>query len=275
MAKLNRRTYQIALVFYLLLIFILSSIPGDDFPKVDFEFSDKIVHIIIYSILFLLFFYSLKNQSKYTKLQKYAPEFSFLFTALYGITDELHQYFVPKRSCDFYDWFADLTGALLMYMVIKFYYSGKKTMTVALLLAVLSGCSTSEKKFDKSEDIKVTITKEDAWLNLMPGIGENKNNFGFLISLTVNTATPKANYSIKDLRIFLNNDTITGKTFSTANFETGKDEININISHLITEKYLSNDKPLPDEVQFDFSIYKDNTKIKTIQTSKLKLNRVY
>ncbi|MDR2101889.1 MAG: VanZ family protein, partial [Treponema sp.] len=35
----------------------------------------------------------------------------FLCTALYGIIDEAHQYFVPGRDCNVWDWLADAAGA--------------------------------------------------------------------------------------------------------------------------------------------------------------------
>ena len=33
--------------------------------------------------------------------------------SVYGVTDELHQYFVPGRSCDVRDWMADTSGAAI------------------------------------------------------------------------------------------------------------------------------------------------------------------
>jgi VanZ family protein len=33
--------------------------------------------------------------------------------SLYGVTDELHQAFVPNRSCDLRDWVADTLGGAL------------------------------------------------------------------------------------------------------------------------------------------------------------------
>jgi VanZ family protein len=35
----------------------------------------------------------------------------FLCTAAYGVIDEIHQYFVPGRDCNFWDWLADAIGA--------------------------------------------------------------------------------------------------------------------------------------------------------------------
>jgi VanZ family protein len=46
-----------------------------------------------------------------------------IIVSAYGITDELHQYFVPGRDCDIRDWVADtlgaFTGALIVRIVIK------------------------------------------------------------------------------------------------------------------------------------------------------------
>jgi VanZ family protein len=45
------------------------------------------------------------------------PVFSLLLTALvvsgYGAIDEFHQYFVPGRDCNVWDWIADTLGAFL------------------------------------------------------------------------------------------------------------------------------------------------------------------
>lgn len=259
----------------MLIVFISSSIPGENFPKVDFEFSDKIVHLIIFAVLFVLFFYSLKNQTKYAKLQKFALEYSFLFTALYGITDELHQYFIPNRSCELYDWFADLTGALLIYLSFKIYISKKKSILTAVFLFTLCSCATSDTKLSGNENVKVIITQQEAWLNLMPVVDENRNNFGFLISLKIETMDTMPKYDVRDLKIYTESDSLINRKFSIENFDFLKGVKDISISQLNDERYLNKDKSLPEECQFSFSIYKDNLKIKTIKTSKLKINKVY
>jgi VanZ family protein len=119
---LNRKIFHFLLLIYAAAIFIESSLPGDNFPEIDITLIDKYVHFIIYFGLCLLFFYSLKNQTKFTKLHSSPLFFAWLFTSLYGITDELHQYFVPGRSSDILDWVADTTGALLCIIFIKIFY---------------------------------------------------------------------------------------------------------------------------------------------------------
>jgi VanZ family protein len=122
--------YHLPLILYLIFIFVLSSIPGRDLPSIKFELSDKVAHFSVFGLLCFLFFYSLKNQYKYIKLQKFAPEFAVLFTLIYGITDEIHQMYTPNRSSDILDVLADFLGALVMYLLIKLYL--KKTSKAEL-----------------------------------------------------------------------------------------------------------------------------------------------
>jgi len=272
--KINPRLYHFALISYCLFIFILSSIPGEELPKVDFEFSDKFVHFIIYGILLILFFYSLKNQTKSITLQKYALEFALLFTVLYGATDELHQYFVPKRSCEILDWAADATGALMMYSIVKIYNSKikiKHSAVFALIPFFLFGCSgTSE-----MTGIRVSITEAEAWLDLMPVIGKGDDPLGFLIGLNIESAVGTDSYEIKDLKIYFNNDTVTRKRFTTEIFPPSNGIIKMNISQLNEEIYLSKGKDQPQEARFAFTLYKNNKKVKTLKTSELTIKKVY
>ncbi len=117
--KFSKKSFHVFLLIYCILIFIESSIPGNNYPEIDIPSADKLVHTAIYFLLFLLFFYSLKLQSKSVKLRKYAILFSILFTSLYGASDEFHQLFVLNRSCDIYDWQADILGAVLGTIVIS------------------------------------------------------------------------------------------------------------------------------------------------------------
>ena len=120
---MNRKIFHYLLLIYVILIFIESSLPGSVFPEIKLTLADKYVHFIIYFGLCLLFFYSLKNQTKFTKLHQYPLFFAAVFTSLFGVTDEFHQYFVPSRSCDILDWTADTIGALICVIFIKIFYN--------------------------------------------------------------------------------------------------------------------------------------------------------
>jgi VanZ family protein len=124
--KSNFFKYHLPLILYCVFIFILSSIPGTTFPKIEFELSDKIIHIILYSGLGLSFYFSFRAQNKIILLKNYALIFALIFSIFYGYTDEFHQKFVPFRSYDLYDWLTDAVGVILGFIVYFIYKKIRK-----------------------------------------------------------------------------------------------------------------------------------------------------
>lgn len=98
-------------IAYCGLIFYLSSNPAPVTIEL-FPMSDKIVHFFEYGILSILFFYSLKN-SRTSLNTKTVIILAIFFTGFYGVTDEIHQYFVPERTASMGDATADLIGAVI------------------------------------------------------------------------------------------------------------------------------------------------------------------
>ncbi|KAF1085585.1 VanZ like family protein [Sporotomaculum syntrophicum] len=99
--------YWIPAIFWMALIFYLSGRTGSElqylFPLID-NFNPG--HLIAYFVLGLLFYLALH---RYNHRHPYWQ--AMLFCFLYGITDEIHQYFVPTRYPDIYDLARDLLGA--------------------------------------------------------------------------------------------------------------------------------------------------------------------
>ena len=99
------------LVLYWLLILTLTSLPGADVPNI--HINDKIEHMLAYGGLGFLLNLSLRIQNKFTFIKKYPAWFSILIVSIYGALDELHQLFIPDRSCDILDWTADTIGVII------------------------------------------------------------------------------------------------------------------------------------------------------------------
>jgi len=98
----------LATAVYMALIFFLSS----RHPHLPFllpGYFDKLAHVLIYMPLAFLFFISLRKSG----LNKYIFVISFLLAGIYGITDELHQSFVPGRDAAAADAVADFLGAVI------------------------------------------------------------------------------------------------------------------------------------------------------------------
>ena len=92
-------------------IFVLSSFPGSAYPATNLVNADKLVHLFIDGVLGGLCARGFVAGSVIAPAAIVA--LSTALGTLYGITDELHQLFVPMRSCDWRDGVADAIGALV------------------------------------------------------------------------------------------------------------------------------------------------------------------
>ncbi len=93
---------------YMGLIFFLSSRNDIDIPGLMIGF-DKVLHTSAYMVLAFLSYISISKSG----IKKYIFITAFLFTSIYGITDEFHQSFVPGRDSSIGDLIADFSGALI------------------------------------------------------------------------------------------------------------------------------------------------------------------
>lgn len=103
--------YWLPVIAYCLLIFIQSSLPSSEkIPS--FPYVDKFLHVGGYALLGFLFFRALNIMDKIDRLTTLVILSSVLAT-LYGISDEIHQHFVPSRYADVSDVLADLAGSVI------------------------------------------------------------------------------------------------------------------------------------------------------------------
>ncbi len=101
-------------VCYAGLIFYLSaqSHPDDDLPSLFGAVNDKVLHALEYAGLGGLCYRAFRWGATETVAAR-AAVFSIVAASLYGVTDEVHQMFVPFREAGWQDWLADAAGAML------------------------------------------------------------------------------------------------------------------------------------------------------------------
>jgi VanZ family protein len=100
----------IALIGYMVLIFYLSSLSADVPAGIGFpEMPRTVMHIGEYAILGFLM--NLVVMQVFSKMRR-SLLYSAVFSSTYGLTDEIHQYFVPTRCFDIYDICADALGGV-------------------------------------------------------------------------------------------------------------------------------------------------------------------
>jgi VanZ family protein len=92
-------------------IFVLSSLPGGVLKIPPVDYLDKLVHLGIYFLLALLLLRALARTTRLAGWPR--ARVALALVAGLGVTDEVHQAFVPGRMPDAMDVAADAAGALL------------------------------------------------------------------------------------------------------------------------------------------------------------------
>ena len=94
---------------YMAGIFYFSSLPG---TQLTIELPDKPIHMFLYSFMALLVVRALSGGLP-ARISSAVAGGALVVTVVYGVTDEFHQSFVPGRSADLQDLYADIAGAAL------------------------------------------------------------------------------------------------------------------------------------------------------------------
>ncbi len=82
-------------------------------------FVRKTAHFSVYFLLGASSFLTVLTFRKITAFLR--PLLSLTFCALYAFSDEIHQFYVPGRSCELRDVLIDVSGALLSTAIIMLY----------------------------------------------------------------------------------------------------------------------------------------------------------
>lgn len=101
-------------------IFILSSLPANAYPTVAIPFADKIVHLFLYGPLGFWLARAFARPA-FPCINARGEGYAFILGALYGLTDEFHQIFVPQRTFSLADWTIDCVALLIGVIVWRIY----------------------------------------------------------------------------------------------------------------------------------------------------------
>lgn len=98
-------------------IFYLSSISDPPDPGISLPLMDKLVHMVLYGGLAATVSIGIRRSNETVKpwVQWWVP---IVFAVAYGVTDELHQVFVPNRGWQLSDLVADALGAVVAQVIL-------------------------------------------------------------------------------------------------------------------------------------------------------------
>lgn len=100
----------IVTLLIMILIFFMSSLSFEKgAPGPDWSFKSTLYH---FSIFFLLCFFLCISLIKGQKNKNHFIILGLILAIFYGVSDEIHQYFVPGRACCFEDILTNSIGAL-------------------------------------------------------------------------------------------------------------------------------------------------------------------
>ncbi len=111
----------IPLTIYWIIIFVLTTLPNPNVPKLLDNYDDKLKHFLAYTVLAVMVSLILHFQKRYKFLSEKVFLYSVLIVSVYGIFDEVHQIFIPGRSADIFDLLCDISGGILgTYLSLRF-----------------------------------------------------------------------------------------------------------------------------------------------------------
>lgn len=117
----NQLAYWFPVYVWAALIFYFSSSPlinkgGSVIGRVLFTVSDYYKHVLAYGFLTFLLWRAFHN-SKF----RHSEIFALVVATLYGMSTELHQYFIPGRSSSLFDASFNFVGCVLIQPLITLY----------------------------------------------------------------------------------------------------------------------------------------------------------
>ncbi|MGN1401185.1 MAG: VanZ family protein [Bacillus sp. (in: firmicutes)] len=127
MNKAIRRSLWALPILYMILIWVLSSLPSDALVALPDSKWDSIwkesMHLIEFAILYLLFAIALAANSRLTLRSSLLAA---VIAALYGVADEIHQSFYSYRTASLFDVLKDWIGVLAAWGHVRYHYFIRK-----------------------------------------------------------------------------------------------------------------------------------------------------
>ncbi len=105
-----------------LTIFYFSSLPGDAIQLPPFRFVDKLIHFAVFGTLVVLVLRGCRD----LKRGNMCTFFGILYSVLFGLANEIYQFYVPGRFADPMDFLANVVGILVIGLLYMKYSANRR-----------------------------------------------------------------------------------------------------------------------------------------------------
>lgn len=114
-------------IAYMIAIWIMSGLPSNAIVELPDSKTDAFIkeslHLVEFAILYILFVIPLAIGGKLTLKTSLAVA---IISAAYGVTDEIHQSFIPYRSATLIDVLKDWIGVIAAWGHVRYHYFYRK-----------------------------------------------------------------------------------------------------------------------------------------------------
>jgi len=111
-------TVTVPLLGWLIAMMVATSIPGTSLPEISLWQWDKLAHFFVYGVLAILCIRYLWIRRGLSRKQALIA--TAVVCSVYAVLDEVHQLWIPMRSCAWQDMVADLAGLVAGLAVYRF-----------------------------------------------------------------------------------------------------------------------------------------------------------
>ena len=109
----------ISWIAWMAILFVLSAQERPPQPDLGFSWGDKVQHAVVYALLAYLTFRAAAVMPRLRRSPALLFTFTLAWSALYALSDEWHQSFVPGRNASAFDWLADVLGAAIALAAVS------------------------------------------------------------------------------------------------------------------------------------------------------------
>jgi VanZ family protein len=102
----------------------------------------EMAHLLEFGLLYLFIVIAFLSFGPLNKLKTYI---ALSISMLYGIVDEIHQYYIPFRSASVDDLLKNFIGVILIWFIIHRSYHNRNESKIGLLLKKVSNLASKDK----------------------------------------------------------------------------------------------------------------------------------